>query len=99
MTTPVYVNLDYEQYKAFERQFEQGCGPLETTHSRDDARFYHKAIRFVMGDLTFEVTGPGVMAPEMPAMTCEPGSDVDPDEEAAHDAWVSEQQAKEPQNR
>lgn len=68
MVTPVYVSLDYEQYKAFERQFEQGIGPLETTHSRDDERFYHKAIRFRIGDLTFEVTGPGVMAP--PTTVC-----------------------------
>jgi hypothetical protein len=63
MGTPVYCALDYDQYKAFEAQFLNGVGPLETEHRTEDRRFYHKAIRFEVGDIKFEVTGPMVMAP------------------------------------
>lgn len=63
MGTPVYVSLDYEQYKRFEQQFRNGCANLETAHTSMDERYYHKAIRFEIGDLKFEVTGPMVMAP------------------------------------
>jgi hypothetical protein len=79
VATPIYVSLSYRQYKEFENQFRFGARPLESEHKTQDLRFYHKAIRFMVGDLEFEVTGPAVMAPI---------------EEAAHDAWVSEKQAK-----
>lgn len=72
MTTPIYVNLNYRQYKAFEAQFADGCESLETSHRTEDERFYHKAIRFILGDLEFEVTGPMVMRPEGQAVTEEP---------------------------
>ena len=64
MGTPMYVSLDYKQYKALEEQFAKGCGPLESFHRTEDRRFYHKAIRFRIGDLEFEITGPMVMAPK-----------------------------------
>ena len=61
--TPIYVSLNYEQYKKFEQQFAKGIGPLETSHTSMGERYYHKAVRFTLGDLQFEITGPMVMAP------------------------------------
>lgn len=71
MTTPIYVNLSYKQYKAFEAQFVKGIGPLESSHTSTDERYYHKAVRFELGDLEFEVTGPAVQAPRMACPLCD----------------------------
>lgn len=101
MTTPIYVSLNYKQYKEFEEQFKGGCGPLETLHCTEDQRFYHKAIQFAVGDLMFEVTGPMVMGPQDQAalMDTPESYGVDPDQEAARDARESEQRAKEEPHR
>lgn len=61
--TDVYLRLDYRQYKALERQLDE-WRDHETTHTSvggpDSARYYHKAIRLDIGNLTLEVQGPAV---------------------------------------
>ena len=52
--TVQYMHLDYEAYKSLEgqmRAFE------ETTH-KTEGGFYHKSIRFKIGDLIVEYHGP-----------------------------------------
>lgn len=92
MGTPIYVNLSYRQYKEFERQFARGCSPLESSHNTMDERYYHKAIRFSLGELEFEVTGPMVMAPRGQGVMEAPGDDVIPGEKAARDAACTQRE-------
>lgn len=62
MTTPQYVSLTHEQYKAFEEQLRRYT-ELETSHTTVDG-FYHKSFRMTIGDIILEVHGPIVMAGE-----------------------------------
>lgn len=55
-----YVSLTYNQYKDLERQIRLGVEGLETTHQSVPGPFYHKSIRLVVGDATFEFHGPSV---------------------------------------
>ena len=56
---PLYTQLNYEQYKDFEKQLSN-FKELETTHESATMheRYYHKAFRIRIGDMTLEVTGP-----------------------------------------
>ena len=84
MPTPIYVNLTYHQYKKFEEQFKRGIGPLESSHTSMDERYYHKAVRFTLGDLEFEVTGPAVQAPRRVCPLCDqPSLDGEAHQECA----------------
>lgn len=60
--TDQYIPLTYRQYKHLEEQIAR-FKSLETTHITVDKRFYHKAFRLEVGDITFEFIGPPVMAP------------------------------------
>lgn len=104
MGTPMYVSLDYDQYKEFEEQFSLGIGPLESSHTSVEG-YYHKAVRFRIGDLKFEITGPMVMAPkempavEMPPMTLTEAEDIARGDGGLVDPQVSEELAKEGENQ
>jgi hypothetical protein len=57
--TDVYLQLDYRAYKHLERQL-LNWDRIETTHVSMDRRYYHKALRLEIGDLTLEIQGPAV---------------------------------------
>jgi hypothetical protein len=57
--TDIYLRLDYRQYKTLEEQL-RSWEKLETTHTTVDGRYYHKALRLEMGDVTLEIQGPAV---------------------------------------
>jgi len=58
----LYMSLNYKQYKSLEEQLAR-FKDIETTHESMDRRFYHKAFRLDLGEITFEFQGPRVMAP------------------------------------
>lgn len=57
--TDMYLQLDYRGYKHLERQL-LNWAKIETTHVSMDQRYYHKALRLEIGDLTLEIQGPAV---------------------------------------
>lgn len=57
--TDVYLQLDYRAYKHLERQL-LNWQEIETTHVSMDQRYYHKALRLEIGDITLEIQGPAV---------------------------------------
>jgi hypothetical protein len=57
--TDVYLQLDYRAYKHLERQL-LSWDQIETVHVSMDRRYYHKALRLEIGDLTLEIQGPAV---------------------------------------
>lgn len=59
MATEIYVRLTYDQYKRLEEQLRDFAA-LETTHESGnmDKKFYHKSLRFDLGDITVEAHGP-----------------------------------------
>jgi hypothetical protein len=57
--TDVYLQLDYRAYKHLERQL-LNWDQIETVHVSMDRRYYHKALRLEIGDLTLEIQGPAV---------------------------------------
>lgn len=57
--TDMYLQLDYRGYKHLERQLLNWT-EIESTHVSMDQRYYHKALRLEIGDLTLEIQGPAV---------------------------------------
>lgn len=57
--TDVYLQLDYRAYKHLERQLRD-WEQIETVHLSMDQRYYHKALRLEIGDITLEIQGPAV---------------------------------------
>lgn len=57
--TDVYLRLDYGQYKILESQL-RNWDRIETTHTTMDGRYYHKALRLDLGQITLEIQGPAV---------------------------------------
>ena len=88
----IYINVGYDEYKRFE---EQCKAFIETTHG-EGTEWYHKAMRFNLGDITFEVHGPNVKA----RVTIDP-SDENPAEPAtlAEVIWPKSELGRGPFNR
>ena len=59
----LYLSLNYIDYKELERQLRDYT-LLETVHETMDNRYYHKSFRLKLGDITLEIHGPSVKAPE-----------------------------------
>lgn len=62
MTTPIYITLTHEQWKALEDQcihFQR----VETSHTNHDEHTYHNAFRLRLDDLVMEFVGPTVHLP------------------------------------
>jgi hypothetical protein len=57
--TDMYLQLDYRGYKHLEQQLLLWA-EIESTHVSMDQRYYHKALRLEIGDLTLEIQGPAV---------------------------------------
>lgn len=57
--TDVYLQLDYRAYKHLEQQLRD-WESIETVHLSMDQRYYHKALRLEIGDITLEIQGPAV---------------------------------------
>jgi hypothetical protein len=54
----VYVRLEYEEYKALEKQLAhyQDCEATSKVYGPEG--FYHKAFRFDLGGMMIEIHGP-----------------------------------------
>lgn len=60
--TDIYIRLDYRSYKKLEEQIRNFPQDVETVHTTVTG-YYHKAIRFDVGDVVFEFQGPAVKEP------------------------------------
>lgn len=59
MSTELYVRLTYDQYKRLEEELKR-FEELESTHESGNLndQFYHKSLRFHLGDIAVEAHGP-----------------------------------------